>query len=48
MQLHQISSVIKLPIGKGVPKGVLRSADWVNECFSHVQFLTDGEVSNQD
>ena len=35
-------------IGKRVPKGLLRSADLVNECISHVQFLIDGEVSNQD
>ena len=26
-------------IGKGVPKGILRSADLVIECISHVQFL---------
>ena len=37
-------------IGKGVPKGVLRSADLVlvNECISHVQFLIEGKVSTQD
>ena len=35
-------------IGKGVPKGILRSADLVNECISHVLFLIDGKVSNQD
>ena len=28
-------------IGKGVPKGVLQSADLVNECISHEQFLID-------
>ena len=32
-------------IGKGVPKGILRSAELVNECVSHVQFLIDGKVS---
>ena len=35
-------------ICKGVPKGILRSADLVNECISHVQFLIDGKVSNQN
>ena len=35
-------------IGKGVPKGMLRSADLVNECISHVQFLIEGKVSTQD
>ena len=35
-------------IGEGVPKGTLRSADLVNECISHVQFLIDGNVSNKD
>ena len=35
-------------IGKGVPKGMLRSADLVNECISHVQFLIGGKASNQD
>ena len=35
-------------IGKGMPKAILRSADLVNECISHVQFLIDGKTSNQD
>ena len=35
-------------IGKRVPKGILRSADLVNECISHVQFLIEGKVSTQD
>ena len=35
-------------IGKGVPKGILESADLVNGCISHVQFLIDGKVSTQD
>ena len=26
-----------------MPKGILRSADLVNECISHVQFLIEGE-----
>ena len=33
---------------KGVPKVTLRSAEFVNECISHVQFLIDGKVSTQD
>ena len=37
-----------LAICKGVPKGILRSADLINECISHVQFLIDGKVSTQD
>ena len=35
-------------IGKGVPKDILRSADLVNECISHVQFLIEGKVATQD
>ena len=35
-------------IGKGVLKGTLQSADLVNECISHVQFLIDGKVSTPD
>ena len=35
-------------IGKGVPKGIHRTADLVNECISHVQFLIEGKVSTQD
>ena len=35
-------------IGKGVRKGILRSADLVNECISHVQFLIEGKVATQD
>ena len=35
-------------IGKGVPKGLLRSADLVNECISHVQFLIEGKISTQE
>ena len=34
--------------GKGVLKDILQSADLVNECISHVQFLIDGKVSTQD
>ena len=30
-------------ISKGEPKGILRSADIVNECISHVQFLIEGK-----
>ena len=47
MQLHQIRSVIKLPLefAKGCQKA---SADLVNECISHVQFLIEGKVSTQD
>ena len=50
VQVHQISSVIKLPLefAKGCQKGILRSADLVNECISHVQFLIEGKVSTQD
>ena len=49
MQLHQISSVIKLPLelAKGVPKGILLSADLVNECITCT--VSDiGQVSTQD
>ena len=35
-------------IGKGVPKGILLSAELVNECIPHVHFLIDGKDSNQD
>ena len=37
-------------IAKGVPKGILRSADLIllNECISHVQFLIEEKVSTQD
>ena len=35
-------------ISKGVPKDILRSAELVKECISHVQFLIDGNVSTQD
>ena len=35
-------------ITKVVPKDILRSAELVNECISHVQFLIDGRVSTQD
>ena len=35
-------------IGKGVPRGILRFADLVFECISHVQFLIEGKVSTQD
>ena len=33
-------------IGKGVPKGIQRSAELVNVCIA--QFLIDGKVSTQD
>ena len=32
-------------IGKWVTKVILRSADLVNKCISHVQFLIEGKVS---
>ena len=48
MQLHQIIDQTAIRTGKGVPKGILRSADLVNECISHVQFMIDGKVSNQE
>ena len=32
---------------KGVPKDILRSAELVNECISHVQFLINSKVSTQ-
>ena len=35
-------------LSKWVLKGIRRSADLVNECISHVQFLINGKVSNQD
>ena len=49
MQLHQIRSVIKLPLE--LERGAQRhttSADSVNECISHVQLLMEGKVSTQD
>ena len=50
MQLHQISSVIKLPLelAKGCQKVYYASADLVNECISHIQFLIEGKVPTQD
>ena len=35
--------VTAIKIGKGVPKCILRSADLVIECISHVQFLIEGK-----
>ena len=49
VQLHQIRSVIKLPLE--LERGAQRhttSADSVNECISHVQLLMEGKVSTQD
>ena len=42
MQLHQIIDQT------AIRTGILRSADLVNECISHVQFMIDGKVSNQE
>ena len=46
--LDEICDQTAIRIGKGVPKGILRSADLVNECISYVQFLIEGKVSTQD
>ena len=35
-------------ISKGVPKDILRSAELVNECILHLQFLVEGKVFTQD
>ena len=50
MQLHQIGSVIKLPLelAKGCQKVYYNLMILVNECISHVQFLTERKVSTQD
>ena len=50
MQIHQIMlcDQTAIRIGKGVPKGILRSVDLVMSVSQNVQFLIEGKVSTQD
>ena len=48
VSLDKFCDQTAIRIGKGVPKVILRFADLVNECISHVQFLLEGKLSTQD